>query len=965
MDLIDRLYQKINEDPLTPKVLLAGAYASGHQLLERIVKRYGAVFNVEVQTFRAIIIANSKLELSRRNTRLLDEGQAIWVIRQLMKQLAEEDSESYINLSMLNPGIVGKVHSAILEMRMTGIQVDDVKPEQFASLQKGRYMQRLLALYESYLREHNWTDTSGLAEYLNPIEDGPVYIALLPTGWSQTEQRMIRLLAGGRLCFLDPEEPFYSNEDFSKNNFTMFRATGSLAEVREGFRRMLSEPVALDRTEIILSDYERYAPVIHSHSETLGFACTFSNGLPLVFSAAGKAAVGILNWIEEGYPAKRITELLRHGYISLGDERWSRSDWVRMLEKSGIGWGRERYFTLLSPDRLCEEDIAQGEVLYQFMKGLFIQLPEGDAWNPLLLFGWVSDFVRNYATIRSLEDADIAAALKETSDRCLTSESELMPMDLAICYVREMLSGIRIRVSATPKPAAVHISSLSNGGWSGRDHTWIVGMDERAWSVPAVQDPLLLDRERIALSADLELVQQRASNVRRERESRISLMRGEIWLSYVSYDSGEQKSQNPAFELLQILRLQTGDSSMDFAALERLLGDPHSVMDMAHSRDSIVPLDGNDMWLRLLRDANGGRSNGQQVMHNLYPALLQGHRAQILRLEERVSAYDGWLDIDPIAYPEKSQEDSSVITISVSQLEKYSRCGLQYYFYNVLKLRPKEIAEFKRTRWLQASDRGTLLHDIFRRYLEDVTNQGTMLPVHDKSRLDNIVDAVIEENALSIPAPNSHVYSKECEEIRRDAEVFYRSEIGRTEQPCFFELELTTQDGGPIEVRLSDSLRIKLNGFVDRVDRVGPHEYRIIDYKTGGTNKYKASEYFSGGTQLQHALYSIAVEQWLRETGADPEARVVESDYYFPTERGRGEFVRRIQNRRDELAAVIARLMEARRRGLYIPAKDSSICKWCDYQAVCGSHSEWMSSKRESPANADILSSLLEVEGNG
>ncbi len=31
MDLIDRLYQKINEAPLTPKVLLARSYAIGHR----------------------------------------------------------------------------------------------------------------------------------------------------------------------------------------------------------------------------------------------------------------------------------------------------------------------------------------------------------------------------------------------------------------------------------------------------------------------------------------------------------------------------------------------------------------------------------------------------------------------------------------------------------------------------------------------------------------------------------------------------------------------------------------------------------------------------------------------------------------------------------------------------------------------------------------------------------------------
>ncbi len=195
-------------------------------------------------------------------------------------------------------------------------------------------------------------------------------------------------------------------------------------------------------------------------------------------------------------------------------------------------------------------------------------------------------------------------------------------------------------------------------------------------------------------------------------------------------------------------------------------------------------------------------------------------------------------------------------------------------------------------------------------------------------------------------------------------EIFYLQEDGRTDQPCFFELELATHDGEPMEIHLPGGIHFKLKGFVDRVDRIGPHEYRIIDYKTGSTSKYKAAEYFSGGTQLQHAVYSIAVEQWLRETGMDPGAKVTEAEYYFPTERGRGEKVVRTQNRRVELAAIVTKLLESRNRGIYVPAKDSMVCGWCDYRAVCGSHAEWMAGKRDSSVNADILSTLLEVESH-
>ncbi len=112
-----------------------------------------------------MVTTKAKLELFRRKIHLLDEGQAVWVVRQLMKQLAEEDPKSYITDSMLKPGIVSIVHRAISDIRLAGIQAVDVEAKQFANLDKGEYMQRLLAQYEAYLREHCQTDVAGLAEY--------------------------------------------------------------------------------------------------------------------------------------------------------------------------------------------------------------------------------------------------------------------------------------------------------------------------------------------------------------------------------------------------------------------------------------------------------------------------------------------------------------------------------------------------------------------------------------------------------------------------------------------------------------------------------------------------------------------------------------------------------------------------------------------------------------------------------
>lgn len=123
MDLIDRLYQKIKEDPLSPKILIVPSYSQGHQLLERICERFGSVFNVEVETLQGMVHANTAFELSRRKIRFLEDEQVFWVIRQLMLHQAEADPHSYItHQSMLNPGVVRKVHQSLVELRLAGVR---------------------------------------------------------------------------------------------------------------------------------------------------------------------------------------------------------------------------------------------------------------------------------------------------------------------------------------------------------------------------------------------------------------------------------------------------------------------------------------------------------------------------------------------------------------------------------------------------------------------------------------------------------------------------------------------------------------------------------------------------------------------------------------------------------------------------------------------------------------------------
>ena len=92
------------------------------------------------------------------------------------------------------------------------------------------------------------------------------------------------------------------------------------------------------------------------------------------------------------------------------------------------------------------------------------------------------------------------------------------------------------------------------------------------------------------------------------------------------------------------------------------------------------------------------------------------------------------------------------------------------------------------------------------------------------------------------------------------------------------------------------------------------------------------------GLGNQNALYAQAAEAILRRQGHDTKARVVGAGYYFATERGEGQ--RRLypqdEHRRRALAEILDLLAEVARQGLFIPAKDSAVCRSCDFRDGCG-----------------------------
>lgn len=1174
MRYLEAVAKLLEEHPLRRKLWICRSFAEGHQLLERISRRLGAVLNTEVWTLEALAANQAGFALARQGKRPVSDRDTFWLVQGIMERLAEQPEaaaaesrpgstarrlpdtgedppgrSAYIPRELVTPGIVAQVHQALLELRNAGVSWTELNEADFVTPEKGRYIKALLAAYEAALERRGEVDFAGLLPWIAPLPGDALVIAPEVPELDGAARRMLDKLADGRLLRVPGDaawsgpatdaggdRPAAGGSPHAALQMELFHAAGSMAEVREAFRRLLAAGVPWDQVECIASDYELYAGTLRTLTAELEIPCTFSRGLPAESTQLGRACLHLLEWVENGYPLRLLTGMLREGLLSFRGEREeiSAGEWIRALERSGIGWGRERYLAwrgwsgermrepgemdlasryaadeaesdaeeALPSRRPAPEELSAGiadaeenragrpeeerrsadrrerservsNALQSIFRELFRGLPEeaGDETSPQALFAWLVRTLERCGVRRGEADAAVLQALKEEAGRLQGVPPPPLPLSLALPYVRHALRGLRGHVRAMPEPGALHVSSLADGGVSGRGVTLIVGMDERSWSGAVRPDPVLLDEERARIRPDgaLPASPERALRLRRERDARLALLRGRLVLSCSAYDPVEGKAQSPAFELLQAYRRTAGRPAADFAQLREALGAPIGYLRSA-GQSAAAALDAADLWRGALAEAAGRGSAGQAALEAAYPGLAAGRAALAARAGAALSPYDGVIDgglaapadpapaangadaaaalsgaaaepsasaacADPGRGPAGQAAPEAVCpgfatgratatghaatpgsaagpVVSASRLELYAECPLRYFFQYELGLRAKETVEFDRTRWLQASDRGSLLHRVFALYLAEAAggpeafsaaggseagsaaggnvagdaaaagwpaSTGTPAPSpahtsartdtpsagapprHDRKRLGAIADRVIAEYAERIPAPSRHVFEKECRELRADLEVFYRMELGRTTIPRYFEQELTL-GGEPLEVELSDRLSVKLAGFVDRMDEISPHRYRIIDYKTGSPAKYRPNETFAGGTQLQHALYAAAAEQWLRRTGLDPQAEVREAAYVFPTQRGRGqEAVRERQDRR-AVAAVVGGLLEAMERGIFVPAKDPRSCQWCDYRTVCGGHAEQMAGKRAAPENEERLRPLLEVE---
>lgn len=492
--------------------------------------------------------------------------------------------------------------------------------------------------------------------------------------------------------------------------------------------------------------------------------------------------------------------------------------------------------------------------------------------------------------------------------------------EVVIKRLEDLLNKQRVNISA-PEAGKLYLAPYQNSLYFSRDNEFIIGLEENNLSKSQTENPVILDIERTNYP-NFKLSTAKSKKALADLVKAVNKSTENKFLSYSNYDISDSREQLPSFVLLDAYRKREADQSLTFKDFEA-----DTVKTAAFAPDlKEHSLNLSEYFLADFKDS-AKIINKKELLLNFYPNFRKGIEFLEAQLNPNFNKYHGNL----LSVLESDDYiDSKSLVYSSSRLETIAKCPYKYFLNYVLNVSPPETEKADPLSWLSALDQGTLLHAVFEKFIKEIIEGSEKINFESKKKLINkILKSEAEKMRKEITPPSELIYQLKLKELQERAKLFLN----------LIESEL--QDSEPIYLEkffddfileLKSCRKIKLQGKIDRIDKLADGSYRIIDYKTGGDYSYSEQEYFKGGKQLQHALYSAAF-------AAELEAEVKEFLYLFVNPRAVKKKYLRKNNKTEELKAVVDILLKTVERGAFIPAaynKESQECKYCDYnQLIC------------------------------
>lgn len=250
-----------------------------------------------------------------------------------------------------------------------------------------------------------------------------------------------------------------------------------------------------------------------------------------------------------------------------------------------------------------------------------------------------------------------------------------------------------------------------------------------------------------------------------------------------------------------------------------------------------------EKWLALAKFFMEGNSDRRRIIETFMEAKFFEH------------------DDEPISHAVAQALYGRDIQASVTRLESYATCAYAHFLKYGLKLKEREISEFK------SLDIGNIYHDALKIYSEKVEKSNyTWFNIPEDKR-NELSDESLDEAVIAYENVSIHDSAENEHFVERMKAILQQTVWALTTQvrkgkfvPKDFEISFSqTDDLSAIQFALSEEERLKLQGRIDRLDTCsdeGNMYVKVIDYKSGNT-KFDLFKVYEG-LQLQLVVYMNA-----------------------------------------------------------------------------------------------------------
>jgi hypothetical protein len=997
--LIRALDRVALESPLEPKTLVATARGAGRELLRSLARARGGWSGFSVTTLRPLAMRIALEPLAARGLRVLDEFEEEALVDEALDAALDGPADAFRELAdgtgfrrAVRSAISALRLGGISSGHLSPEQFEDEPRRVLVQAVLGAYEQALEA--RDAVDAAGVLDLA--AHALDRGADPPEGRVLLMPGMDRRGVRgrfLDELLARGAVILeADPvpgvpvpagvlwprptattatptdldDLPLFQTATARPvpraRSVTFFRAAGVHEELREVLRRVMASGRPWEEVEILTPDPFTYGPALHALAARLEIPVTFAVGLPVQRTRPGRAITGYLDWISGGFPAPLLRRLLATGDLAAPGDSPDRSPWLaRRLRELRIGWGRDRYLALTeaalmrleaqgpAPRRHQSAEAAEQEHqgrladtrrLRRLLRHLLGATPptpgrmdtRSDPVSPAAVAEGVHAFL---ALVHAGNEVDRTARdrLLRVLDRIRATLHRPTSFRAAVGVVRDHLD-LKVpapraegRAPWVSDGGGIHLSDLEHGGLAGRPLAFVVGLDSGRFPGIASQDPILPDRERRALARGtdaLPTLEDRLDTARFQLRAVLARLEGDVVVSHPAWEAAEGRLLQPASAVLEIARAASGHPDLGYEQLEAQVGPPVSRIPRGSP-----PVDGDDVWLGAIGASDHllAAETELRLRHPILDRGLRGHEA----LEGPASSPFAGI-ITPRAGHDPRDTDQC---LSASALEAAGACTLRFLYRNVLRVYAPEEPDFDLERWLPPGERGSLLHDVFQRVVDEARLRNPPARFDDPDFLDHALGILDQEAARARelhPPPSESIYRAELGQLASDVHSFVRLLVeGVAPGDVVATEHAIGGDDGAVTLTLPDGRTLRIVGRIDRIDRLADGRYRVVDYKTGSAWGHERKDgVYRGGRRLQHLLYSEAVE-------GDPTLgdEVASAEYHFPTVKGENQTVSYAREQLRGGLGLVARLLDAVAQGRYLPTEDPGDCRFCDYAPIC------------------------------